>query len=227
VGDLLLAHREHDLAQHDLAMTQRDGDAALAEYRTAVRLAPTRSIHYYRLGRAFVRLGQPRAALQAFQQGLAWDPHSTELLAEMAAVQAELGDPLGALESDRRIVAIDESPAGTVTALQGMRDSRPALAHEKLGLAALAEGRWEEAWREFQRAAEILRQRRREQEAAGTEQTLRALGKWDAEAEKKLRAREASLWERVATLATRAGQPAPAEEARKLAAEARAAMPGP
>jgi O-antigen ligase len=227
LGDLLLARREHDLAQHDLPTTQRDGDAALAEYRTAVRLAPTRSIHYYRLGRAFVRLGQPRAALQAFQQGLAWDPHSTELLAEMAAVQEELGDRSGALESDRRIVAIDESPAGTVTALQGMRDSRPALAHEQLGLAALAAGRSEEGWREFRRAAEILRQRRQEQEAAGTEQTLRALGKWDADAEKKLRAREASLWERVATLATRAGRPPAADEARKLAAEARAAMPGP
>jgi tetratricopeptide (TPR) repeat protein len=213
------------LALGDLLLAQGDGPAALMEFRTAVRLAPTRSVHSYRLGQALARLGQPREALKVYEQGLAWDPNSTELLWAIAETQRTLGDTTASLDTCRRILAIAASPAGTVNALQGLRDWRPARAHETLGDAADAAGRRAEAMAAWEQAATLLRQRRTEMHTAGMVAAQKAAGNWRAEREQDLWTREVRLWDRLAARYRASGQPARAEEAARWATAARAQPP--
>jgi O-antigen ligase/tetratricopeptide (TPR) repeat protein len=213
------------LALGDLLLARGDGSGALAEFRAVVRWAPTRSVHYYRLGRALVKLGQPREAVTVFEKGLAWDPHSNELLWELAETQQALKNEPASHDAYRRILAIAASPAGTVNALQGMRDWRPARAHEMLGDRADAAGRRSEAVKEWEQAATLLRQRRTEMRAAGMVAAQRAAGNWRIELERGLWEREVQLWDRLTRQYRASGQPARAEEAAKHAADARAQPP--
>ena len=195
------------------------------QYRVAVRLAPTRSVHYYRLGRALAQLGRTEEALAAFRRGLQWDPNSIEILTEIAAVQTARGDRQAALETYRRIVAIWEGPVGQVTALAELKDYRPAVALARLGEAAAAEGHSEEACRLFERAARHLRDRRRGM--AWMTEALQEIDRVRPEEEAERRREEARLWGRVAECARTAGRTQQAEEAKQFAAEARAASASP
>jgi tetratricopeptide (TPR) repeat protein/O-antigen ligase len=205
----------------DLRLAMGDRERAVEEYRAAVRLAPTRSVHYFRLGRALAQLGRTEEALQAFRTGLDWDPNSIELLTEIAAVQTARGDRQGALESYRRVVAIWEGPVGQVAALAELKDYRPAIALTRLGEAAEAAGRGEEACHLFERAARHLRDRRRGM--AWMAKVLQEIDRVRPEEEAQRRREEARLWERVARCAQDSGRAEQAEEARRFAAEAREA----
>jgi tetratricopeptide (TPR) repeat protein len=202
-----------------------DPEGAVAAYRRAVRLAPTRSVHHYRLGRALARIGRPREALVTFREGLRWDPNSIELLTEIAAIQTALGDRESALATYRRVLAIWESPVGKVTALAELKDYRPAVALSRLADAAKAGGQSEEACRLYERAAQHLRDRRKGM--AWMASALREIERLRPEEEAERREEEARLWERVASCARAAGRTPRAEEAVAFAAEARADTPAP
>jgi tetratricopeptide (TPR) repeat protein len=199
---------------------------AVEAYRVAARRAPTWSIPWHRLGETLSASGDRAGAVAAYREALARDPNATPSLLALARVLEADGQPDAARRTYERLVAVSRSPAGTVRALEQMRDYRPAEAHAILGDAAVKAGKLDEAISHFRPAARQLQARRRELTAGGFETAILA-GKSSALEEERLLALERSIWPRLTDLYRRTGD---LENARwasdQAAAAARAVPPG-
>lgn len=124
-----------------IALAEADRlDAAIAEYRAALKLAPDEPFVHYNLGKALHQLGQRDEAVREYQIALRLDPHYADAQANLAAVLGESGDTTSAIAVLRR--SLERAPDNAAT-------------HSSLGTALLREGQREEAVREFQRAVTL------------------------------------------------------------------------
>jgi tetratricopeptide (TPR) repeat protein len=199
---------------------------AAEAYQAASRRAPTWSIPRYRLGEALKEAGDVEAAIAAYRAGLQEDPNATEILLALAKAQLAADRREEARATYERLAAVARSPAGTVTALEQMRDYRPAEAEEFLGSEAEREGREEAAVTHYEAAAKLLQTRRRETIAGGSTM-LQLVGQYSPEEEERLWKLERDLWERLARLYTRRGDTTRAADARAAAADAAEHKPPP
>src|SRR5207247_6107882 len=104
-----------------------DTAGAAVAYQKAGTLAPTWGRPHHRLGRLREREGKLSEAIAAFEAAAQRDPQNTQPLAALAELYIAQNKRPAALGVYRRIVAIEESPAGKVRALDQMTEPRPAL----------------------------------------------------------------------------------------------------
>lgn len=204
--------------------SEREFGAASEAYRAAARRAPTWSIPLYRQGEALAGSGDLDGAIAAYEAGLRNDPHSTQLLEALAEAQTAAGKRDDARATYERLLAVAASPAGQVTALEQMRDPRPALAHQYLGQQSEAQHRLDEAIAHYEAGARVLQNRRRDLLAGGLA-TLTAAGQLDATVERDVLEREGALWERLARLYAQRGEATKAQWARSQAQDAERNVP--
>jgi tetratricopeptide (TPR) repeat protein len=199
-----------------------DQAAAAEAFRRAATLAPTWGRPHYRLGRLWESAGQLDDAAASFKQAAVRDPRATQPLAALAEVLKAQNDHGAALDVYRRIVAIEESPAGQIRPLDQMTDTNPAIAREALAREAESQSDRETAVRHYRAAAERLRRWRGDLDFQA--QVREARGETLTAHELELPRTEARLWRRLAELYTQTGQAAAAAEAQReaTAAEAKA-----
>lgn len=203
----------------DIRRSRREFGAAVEAYGAAARRAPTWSIPRYRQGAALAGSGDLPGAIQAYEAGLRDDPHSTELLAHLAEAQIAAGRRADAHATYERLLGVAAGPSGQVTALEQMRDYRPALAHQYLGQEAEDRGHVGDAIAHYESGATLLHRRRRDLLAGGLA-TIEAAGQLDPAVERDLLQREQWLWERLRILHERRGHSAKAQWAREQAEDA-------
>lgn len=171
-------------------------DAAVAAAQRALRLAPERPPSYYFLGRLREDVeDNPHLALAQYGIGLEHAPNEVQLLMAQARVQERLGDRTAALETYRRIVAVEESPIGRLPALAEVKEHRFARARAELARDAEARGNEPEAFRHRRAAACLLAERRRLFLASPA--AYRSVGEFNRQEERELRRLEAALWRAV------------------------------
>jgi O-antigen ligase/tetratricopeptide (TPR) repeat protein len=192
-------------------------EAAAAAYRCAAALAPTWARPHYRLGRLWESAGQLPAAAEEFRQAAARDPRSTQPLSALAQVLEAQGQHAAALVIDHQMVATE----ATIGGLDEWTDPNPAAAHVALGQEAEAHGERAGAIREYRAAAERLRQWRLERPSRNSIQSAR--GESFAERDLDLLRLEARVWQWLADLYAKTGEPAAAAGAQREAASAQAA----
>jgi tetratricopeptide (TPR) repeat protein len=172
-------------------------DAAVAAAQRALRLAPERPPSYYFLGRLREDMeDNPHLALAQYGVGLEHAPNEVQLLTAQARVQERLGDRTAALETYRRIVAVEESLVGQLPALAEVKEHRFARARAELARDAEARGEAETAFRHRRAAACLLAERRRLLLASPA--AYRSVGDFNRQEERELRRLEAALWREVA-----------------------------
>jgi tetratricopeptide (TPR) repeat protein len=197
-----------------------DREAAAAAFRRAANLAPTWGRPHYRLGRLWENAGQLDQAAAAFKQAAARDPRATQPLAALAEVLKAQNDHGAAMDVYRRIVAIEESPAGQIRPLDQMTDTNPAIAREALAREAESQSDRETAIRHYRAAADRLRRWRLDLDFQV--QVKQATGGTLTDRELDLLQTEARLWRRLATLYSQTGQTEAAAEALREASAAAA-----
>jgi tetratricopeptide (TPR) repeat protein len=119
----------------DATARQRLGLRARAAAEQAVRLVPADSAHRAALGRILTGLARsgaatPTEALAAYEAAVKLDPQNPVTLAAAGEAAGTLGRPDLAREYLRRGLALDPAQASL---------------HAGLGVAAMAEGKWQEA----------------------------------------------------------------------------------
>ncbi len=113
---------------------------AAEEFRTAAALAPSYD-SYFNLGHVLVDLGQPQAAIEAFQRCLALSPGDPAVAYEIAYAHYCAGEYAAALENVQPLLAA--SPDDWEL-------------HHLAGSCHLALGRYDVARQEFERALQLL-----------------------------------------------------------------------
>jgi tetratricopeptide (TPR) repeat protein len=103
------------------ALEEGDGEAALAEYETAKRLAPQANAPWFFAGEALERLGRFREAVASFEGYLAKDP----TVSDAAKVQARI-DRIRAEHFPGRLLVIAAAP-GAEVAVDGGPAAVPGL----------------------------------------------------------------------------------------------------
>ena len=130
VWDTLNARHYTDMASH-VYNPVSNLPAAEEEIRQAVRLQPN-GANYLRLGRVLAAQGKTGDALTAYNNGLAYDPNSIDLLLEAARLS-----PNG-LSYYQRLANLETGPVGTVRAIGEIVEWKFAYADAALGLYARA-----------------------------------------------------------------------------------------
>jgi len=133
---------------------RRLGDLTRSEEaaRAAVALGPD-AVNYRRLGDILQQFGRQPEALAAYEDGLRADPHSLDLLLNLA----RLSPPPRALDYYHRISELELTPVGTVRALGEYVETKFAVADAVLGDEA-AKTDPAEAVTYYARAAHVLEQ---------------------------------------------------------------------
>ena len=108
----------------------RQGKLAEAEaaLRVAVALKPN-SVNFRKLGNVLQQFGLQPEAIAAYENGLRADPHSLDLLLDLA----RLSPPPRALDYYRRLSDLELTPVGTVRALNEYIETKFAVADAVLG----------------------------------------------------------------------------------------------
>ncbi len=108
----------------------RGGDLHSAEMslRAAITLEPN-SLNFRRLGTILEQGGQQKEALQAYQDGLRADPHSLDIILDLAHLT-----PLPhSLDYYQRLSDLEQTPVGTVRALGESTETKFAVADRVMG----------------------------------------------------------------------------------------------
>lgn len=113
-----------------LRVYAREGRGAEAEasLRRAVRLKPD-GVNFRRLGTVLLAQGKADQAQKAWEQGLAADPQSLDLLLALA----DITPPPSRLAYYRAVACLEASPVGTVRAIGGVAEPKFAVADAALG----------------------------------------------------------------------------------------------
>ena len=125
--------------------------AAETSLRAAVALEPN-GVNFQRLGAVLEAQDRRGDALAAYQNGLRVDPNKLELLLGAA----RLSSPAEALDFDRKIASVEDSPVGQVRAIGDVTEVKFAEADAALGQAAAQAGNGTKAAHFYQRAAQVL-----------------------------------------------------------------------
>ena len=91
----LAVTKNNDIAHINLGVAfeqENKTDAALAEYREAVKLTPTRFQIHNNLGNLLDNLGQPDAALVEYREAVRLNPNAPSLHDSLGLVLVELGN---------------------------------------------------------------------------------------------------------------------------------------
>ena len=136
------AHPESAVAHNNLAIVLDDlkeFDAAIAEYKEAIRLAPKIAAHYHNLGATLVSKRNLDAAIAEFQKAIQIDPKSGMARTGWGQALAKKKDFKGAIAKYREAIEIDQKFAPVRVEL--------AEALEKTGDVEGAIAQYEEAIR--------------------------------------------------------------------------------
>jgi tetratricopeptide (TPR) repeat protein len=188
---------------HEVADTQRrvflyqgKTEEAAAAAQRAINLAPERPPGYYFLG--LIReeaQNNPVLALLQYEQGLKHAPNEVRLLMARARVAERLGERDMALESYRKVAAVEDSDVGKLRALNEVVNYRFARARMRLAQDAQSRGNADEAHAQRRRAACLLAERRTFFDAAPL--MYRSDGDFNPGTERELRLQEAQLWSQL------------------------------
>ena len=143
---LLQSAQRHDTAQGEVAAHQPvtvapgwppDPDILFwTGQPDAATIAEPDTRMFFRLARTRERDGQTGAAIAAFKQAVAADPHSLQGWQALAQTQEKAGDTAGALQSWRELIARYEGPGGQIRALPELPETNPAWAYVALARSA-------------------------------------------------------------------------------------------
>ncbi len=241
-GCALLAVGRHELAQrnpteavealstaatllpldHRVADEQRRAYTALGQWDkaivaglSAVRFAPDRAAGYDFLAVLRNYQERPDMALETYREALRHTPRNVHLLYSVAELLQRQGERDRALAAYRKIVEVEDSPAGQVRALGEVREYRFARARVTLANVAEREGRADEAFEHRRRAACLLAERRRLHDDNPVSYMFGA--PWSAQTERDLRSEEEFLWRQLAQEYGRRGDSRRAELSEEMA----------
>lgn len=159
---------------------QRNAQSATQTLHAAVDLMPD-SVSYRRLGDVYAASGQSALAMDAYKHGLLAEPHSVDLLIDLAhTVPKEQ-----ALEYYRALAQQEVSPVGQIRALEDITDPRYAIADAQMGDDATAKGDTGGAITYYRRAQAILDKYAEEGGSADTQHMALSGGRPDPDADKQ------------------------------------------
>lgn len=191
-------------------------DQAIAAGLSAVRFAPDRAAGYDFLAVLRNYQQRPDMALETYREGLRHTPQNVHLLYSVAELLQRQGERDRSLAAYRKIVAVEDSPAGQVRALGEVREYRFARARVILANTAEREGRPDEAFEHRRRAACLLAERRRLHDDNPVSYMFGA--PWAAQTERDLRSEEEFLWKQLAREYRSRGDDRRAELSEEMAA---------
>jgi tetratricopeptide (TPR) repeat protein len=178
------------------------GQDAVARGAEAVALAPYYPVGYLALASLQAGSGSPGQALRTVENGLEHAPREVDLLWAKTTLLAQLGRNEDALPVYRRIVEVQDSPAGRIRTVG--QDFRYIRARRELAREALRRGDEPAAFIHQQAAAFLLAERR--QAFDRRLRPLAATAQPVPESEIALRVEEVRLWCRLAPVYRQRGE---------------------
>ena len=159
---------------------QKNAQSATETLRAAVALMPD-SVSYRRLGDVYAASGQSDLAVDAYKHGLLAEPHSVDLLIDLARTVPKEQ----ALEYYRDLAEQEISPVGQIRALEDITDARYAIADAQMGDDAAAKGSAADALTYYRRAQAILDKYAEEGGSADAQHMALSGGRPDPEGDKQ------------------------------------------
>jgi len=167
------------LKRGDVYLGQKDYARAMLEYRNAAQLRPGDAEPLYRLGLAYLRVGNPRGSVVALRQALQRNPGHLGAQLKLAEIMAKNGDQEVLVEAEKRLQGLLQEPQKDAEALDSL-----AVAEARLGKPEDATRILEQAIGTFSgeiRSAVLLAQiKMKQNDLAGAEKILNDLARKSA-----------------------------------------------